>query len=59
MFENFLKTGDPSTEDVEWKPYNTETGCITLLNTKTIECMEGRDRRIRAAASQKNNEELE
>ena len=41
MFENFLKTGDPSTEDVRWKPYNAETGCITLLNTKKIECMEG------------------
>ena len=41
MFENFLKTGDPSTEDVEWKPYNAETGCITLLNKDRIECIEG------------------
>ena len=41
MFENFLKTGDPSTEDVAWKPFNAETCCVTLLNKDRIECIEG------------------
>ena len=41
MFENFLKTDNPSTEDVEWKPYNAETGYITLLNKEKIECIKG------------------
>lgn len=41
MFENFLKNGDPSTEDVEWKPFNTETSCVTLLNKEKTECIEG------------------
>ncbi len=41
MFESFLKTGNPSTEDVKWEPYNAETGCITLLNKEKIECIPG------------------
>ena len=39
VLESFMKTGNPSTEDVEWKPYNAENGCITLLNKEKIECI--------------------
>lgn len=41
MFGNFLRTGNPSTEDVEWKPYNAETGYITFMNKEKIECIKG------------------
>lgn len=41
MFGNFLKTGNPSTEEVEWKPYDSETGYITFMNKDKIECIKG------------------
>ncbi len=41
MLENFMKTGNPSSEDVKWEPFNLETGYITFLNKEKIECVKG------------------
>ena len=50
MLENFMKTGNPSTEDVQWEPFNLESGYITLLNKETVECIKGYNaERIRQA----------
>ncbi len=41
MAANFCRYGNPSTEDIEWKPYNTETGYCAVLNDEHIECVKG------------------
>ncbi len=41
MLVNFMKTGNPSTDDVDWKPFSKETGYITFLNKERIECIKG------------------
>ena len=41
MAVNFIRNGNPSTDDVKWEPYNKETGYITLLNKDNIQCIEG------------------
>ena len=41
MVANFCRSADPSTEDIDWKPYNTETGWCALLNDEKIECIKG------------------
>ncbi len=39
MFVNFLKTGNPSTNEIKWEPYNRDTGYIALLNKEKTECV--------------------
>lgn len=41
MLANFMKTGNPSTDDVDWKPFSKETGYVTFLNKERIECIKG------------------
>ena len=41
MVANFCRSGDPSTEDIAWKPYNTETGWCAFLNDEKTECIKG------------------
>lgn len=41
VLESFLKTGNPSTDDVKFEPYNNDTGYITLLNKERMECIKG------------------
>lgn len=41
MVANFCRSGDPSTEDIDWRPYNTGTGWCALLNDEKTECIKG------------------
>ena len=39
MVANFCRNGDPSTEDILWKPYDAENGFCALLNDEKTECV--------------------
>ena len=41
MAVNFIRKGNPSTNDFEWKPYNKDTGYVTFLKAGEINCVEG------------------
>ena len=41
MVASFCRNGDPSTEDIAWKPYDMETGWCALLNDEKTECVKG------------------